>query len=78
MSNIIRPARFAAFSRPAPIATRRRHRMIDGRFVGMMIAGIGLAWILALAGTAFAVRAMIVLCFAALAGRTRGNHPAAG
>ena len=85
MSNIIRPARFSAFARSAsggafragsaPEAGKRRRRMIDGRFVGMMIAGIGLAWILALAGTAFAVRAMIVLCFAALAGRTRASRP---
>jgi len=78
MSNVIRPARFAALiSSPALAPSRRRRRMIDGRFVGMAIAGMGLAWILALAGTAFAVRAILVLCFAALAGRTRANRSVA-
>ena len=75
MSNVIRPSRFATLVRTVPaLPSKRRRRMVDGRFVGMAIAGIGLAWILALAGTAFAVRAMIVLCFAALAGRTRANR----
>jgi hypothetical protein len=53
------------------VASRRRRRLIDGRFAAVIIAGMGLAWILALAGTAFAVRATLVLCFAALAGRSR-------
>jgi hypothetical protein len=79
MSNVIRPARFAALiSSPAMTPSKRRRRMIDGRLVGMAIAAMGLAWILALAGTAFAIRAILVLCFAALAGRTRTNRSIAG
>ena len=79
MSNVIRPARFAALiNAPGQASSRRHRRVIDGRLVGMAIAGMGLAWILALAGTAFAVRAILVLCFAALAGRTRGNRSIAG
>jgi hypothetical protein len=33
------------------------------------MAFMALAWILALAGTAFAVRTVLVICFATLAGR---------
>ena len=71
MGVVIRPPSFAIAARFPQIAVRRRRRLIDGRLAALAIAGFGLASILALAGTAFAVRAVIVLCFAALAGRRR-------
>lgn len=71
MGVVIRPPSFTASTRFPRIAARRRRRLIDGRLAALAVAGIGLAGILALAGTAFAVRAIIVLCFAALAGRRR-------
>jgi hypothetical protein len=43
----------------------------DGRFLAIVIAVAALTWIFALAGAAFAIRAMLVLCFATLAGRGR-------
>jgi hypothetical protein len=46
-------------------------RFFNVRVVAIAIAMMALAWMLALAGTAFAVRTMLVLCFAALAGRPR-------
>ena len=70
---VIRPVAFARVVSPrAAVALRRkRRRWIDGRIAALLIAGAGLAGILALAGTAFAVRTVLVLCFAALAGRAR-------
>ena len=41
------------------------------RLVAFTVAVIALAWILALAGTAFAIRTVLVLCFAMLTGRAR-------
>ena len=72
MGDVIWAAAFRADQRlPAVILRKRRLRLIDGRLAAFAVAAIGLASILALAGTAFAVRAMVVLCFAALAGRDR-------
>ena len=52
------------------IRALRAHR-IDVQLAALITALMALAWILALAGAAFAVRAMLVLCFATLAGRAR-------
>ena len=41
------------------------------RVAAVLMAFMALAWILALAGTAFAVRTVLVLCFATLAGRAQ-------
>jgi hypothetical protein len=71
MGVVIRPASFTASARFPQIVAHRPRRLIDGHLAALAVAGIGLAWILAIAGTAFAVRAIIVLCFAALAGRHR-------
>jgi hypothetical protein len=75
MGVVIRPTRFVGAARRSSAlpARRRRRRMVDGRLAALAVAGMGLAWILALAGTAFAVRAMVVLCFAAIAGRARST-----
>ena len=84
MGVIIRPAAFArgiASSNLAPIQKPLRvfragqkpfrARRLNVRFVALIVAIMALAWILALAGTAFAVRTVLVLCFATLAGRAR-------
>ena len=77
MGVVIRPAIFAreiAASRLKPIQKpirAWRARLFDLRFAALLMALMALAWILALAGTAFAVRAVMVLCFAHLAGRAR-------
>ena len=74
MGTVIRPAAFArgiASSRLAPIQKPIRARRFDIRLVALVMAVMALAWILALAGTAFAVRTVLILCFATLAGRTR-------
>jgi hypothetical protein len=52
------------------IRALRAHR-IDVQLAALVTALMALAWILALAGAAFAVRTMLVLCFATLAGRAR-------
>jgi hypothetical protein len=46
-------------------------RWLDFPFAALFVAFMALAWILALAGTAFAVRTVLVMCFATLAGRAR-------
>lgn len=77
MGEIIRPAAFAraiASSNLAPIQKpirAFRARRLDVRLAALIVAVMALAWILALAGTAFAVRTVLVLCFATLAGRAR-------
>jgi hypothetical protein len=77
MGVVIRPAIFAreiASSGLNPIQKpirAWRARYFDLRFAALILAIMALAWILALAGAAFAVRAVLVLCFAHLAGRTR-------
>jgi hypothetical protein len=77
MGVVIRPAAFAreiASSRLAPIQKPMRAlraRWYDLSFPAVFMAFMALAWILALAGTAFAVRTVLVLCFATLAGRAR-------
>jgi hypothetical protein len=55
---------------------RRRLRVLFVRFFNIRVVAIGvaimaLAWILALAGAAFAVRTVLILCFATLAGRAQ-------
>lgn len=81
MGKVIRPQ---AFMSPHPAVAspirRSRRRLWDGRIVALAVTGAGFASILALAGTAFAIRAIVVLCFAALAGRARrvGVQPRAG
>ena len=78
MGVVIRPAAFAreiASSRRHPIHLKPiralRARWFDLSFAAVFMAFMALAWILALAGTAFAVRTVLVLCFATLAGRAR-------
>jgi hypothetical protein len=59
------------------LARRRRRRPIDGRLVALLVMGAGLAWILAVAGTSFAFRTMLLLVTAAaLVGRPRRIFPA--
>jgi len=82
MGVVIRPAAFAreiASSRLNPIRLKPiqrpiralRARWFDLPFAALIMAFMALAWILALAGTAFAVRTVLVMCFATLAGRAR-------
>jgi hypothetical protein len=77
MGVVIRPAAFAreiASSRLGPIRKPMRAlhaRWLDLPFAALFMAFMALAWILALAGTAFAVRTVLVMCFATLAGRAR-------
>ena len=71
MGVVIRPQAFVRgiaqrSSDPAP--SKRR---IDGRLASIALALIALGLIIALAGAAFTVRTLIVLCFATLAGRAR-------
>jgi hypothetical protein len=86
MGVVVRPPEFAreiASTKRSPARAPRRavrarrairalraHR-IDVQLAALIAAVMALAWILALAGAAFAVRAMLVLCFATLAGRAR-------
>jgi hypothetical protein len=46
-------------------------RRIDARMAAIILAIAALAWIVALAGAAFAMRAALVICFTALARRSR-------
>ena len=77
MGVVIRPTAFAreiASARLKPIQKPMRAlraRWYDLSFAAVFMAFMALAWILALAGTAFAVRTVLVLCFATLAGRAR-------
>lgn len=83
MSVVIRPPAFRNGKAPIHLTLtqrrafdRRRLRVLFARFFNVRVVAIGialmaLAWILALAGTAFAVRTVLVLCFATLAGRPR-------
>jgi hypothetical protein len=80
MGVVIRPAAFAreiaASPRLEPIqkpirALRARWCWYDIPFAAVLMAFMALAWILALAGAAFAVRAVLILCFATLAGRAQ-------
>jgi hypothetical protein len=77
MGVVIRPAAFAreiSASRLRPIEKPirvLRARWFDLPVAALIIAFMALAWILALAGTAFAVRTVLILCFATLAGRAR-------
>ena len=68
MGVVVRPARFSASK---AVLERPRRRPAGGGLVGLVVAGFGLACILALAGTAFAIRAGLALVFAALAGVAR-------
>ena len=74
MGVVIRPAAFAreiaASPRLEPIRALRA-RWYDVPFAAVLLAFMALAWILALAGTAFAVRTVLILCFATLAGRAQ-------
>jgi hypothetical protein len=76
MGVVIRPAAFAseiaASPRLEPIQKpirALRARWYDLPIAAVFMAFMALAWILALAGTAFAVRTVLVICFATLAGR---------
>ena len=78
MGVVIRPAAFAreiaASPRLEPIQKpirALRARWYDIPFAAVFMAFMALAWILALAGTAFAVRTVLFLCFATLAGRAQ-------
>ena len=77
MGTVIRPAAFTRgmpssrlMPTQEPIRTMRARRF-NVHLAALIVAVMALAWILALAGTAFAVRAVLVLCFATLAGRAR-------
>jgi len=80
MGEVIRPAIFTRRNNTPAAASRRRGlRVADGRLAAYIVAAIGLAGILVLAGAAFTFRALVVLCFAALAGqRTRRIRSALG
>jgi len=78
MGVVIRPAEFAreiaASPRLEPIQKpirALRARWYDLPVAAVFMAFMALAWILALAGTAFAVRTVLILCFATLAGRAQ-------
>jgi hypothetical protein len=77
MGVVIRPAAFAreiasAGLKPIEKPMRAlRARWYNLSFAAVFMAFMALAWILALAGTAFAVRTVLVMCFATLAGRAR-------
>ena len=77
MGTVIRPAAFArgkATTVLAPIVPRiraRRLRRLDFGLLALIVAVMAVAWILALAGTAFTVRTVLLLGFATLAGRAR-------
>ena len=77
MGTVIRPAAFArgkGFAPLSPASRRvfaRRIRRFDFGFAALVVAVMAMAWILALAGTAFTVRMFLILCFATLAGRAR-------
>ena len=70
MGDVIWPSAFARPVLRQPVRSRAR-RWIDGRLISVVLAVMALTWILALAGAAFTVRALLVLCFATLAGRAR-------
>jgi hypothetical protein len=58
----------------AVLSPRSRHARPNGsdrRLVAVVIALALVTWIFALAGAAFAIRALLALCFATLAGRGR-------
>ncbi len=79
MGEVIRPAIFVRRHSLSSGAVRRRLRIADGRLAAYIVAAIGLAGILLIAGAAFTFRALVVLCFAALAGqRTRRIRTALG
>jgi hypothetical protein len=70
---VIRPAAFANGVAPRPLTAiaKLRRRRLDGQIASILL-GLGmLACIIAIAGTAFTIRAILVLCFATLAGRAR-------
>lgn len=83
MGVVIRPRAFRNGRGPAYLARvqrraldRRRLRVLFARFFNLRVVAISaaimaLAWILALAGAAFAVRTVMILCFATLAGRAQ-------
>jgi fatty acid desaturase len=79
MGVVIRPAAFTFIEGqrlpPAPSSQlappRSRPNRSEREFLAILVALAALTWIFALAGAAFAVRAMLVLCFATLAGRGR-------
>ena len=77
MGTVIWPAAFArttGLSPTHPLSRRRAPVSVwwfDVRLIALLLTVIALVWILALAGTAFAIRAVLILCVAILAGRTR-------
>jgi hypothetical protein len=78
MGVVIRPAAFAREIAASPrlepiqkpIRALRAH-WYDFPVAAVLLAFMALAWILALAGTAFAVRMVLLICFATLAGRAQ-------
>jgi hypothetical protein len=70
MGSVIRPAVFAQLkSRPQPAIAEPVRRRVSRQWFAILAAGFSLAWILALAGTAFAIRIMVVIGLASLATR---------
>jgi hypothetical protein len=68
---IIRPPVFNQRA-PAPPAmpVRRPRRVVDGRLVALLAMAIGLALLLAIAGTSFTIRVTILIIMTLVAGRT--------
>ncbi len=76
MGSIIRPAIFANTKpRPPQPVPELVRRTIDGKWLAILVACAAVAWILALAGTAFAVRMIVILGLATLAGGAREPLP---
>ncbi len=76
MGSVIRPVVFAtAKPRPHQPTPEPARRAIDRTWLAILVACAAVAWILALAGTAFAIRMMVVFGLAALAGRAREPQP---
>jgi hypothetical protein len=71
MGAVIRPKAFVRAEATPPRHVKRRTQRIDGRVLSIFVALVALAWIIALAGAAFTIRALLLLCFATLAGRVR-------
>ncbi len=73
MGEVIRPAVFLRSGRLVrPNMQRGKSlRASDAKFVALALAIAALAWILALAGAAFAMRTMFLLCLTLLAVRRR-------
>ncbi len=71
MGDVIRPQAFVGRLVLAPPRKRKLSRAVLLGITPHLVAAAALIWILTLAGAAFAVRTVLIVCFAALAGRAR-------